>query len=56
MYTGGLYLVKKSSAAQAIIDEYSSMAVLMVINSSLITGDRLKKSTRDGCVNAAGEI
>jgi hypothetical protein len=54
MYTGGLYLVSKNSAAQTIIDDNSPMAVLMIINSSLITGDRLEKSTREGFVNATG--
>ncbi len=52
MYTAGLYLVSKNNAAQAIIDDDSPMEVLMVINSSLITGDRLEKSTREGFVNA----
>lgn len=54
MYTGGLYLVSKNSAAQTIIDDNAPMAVLMIINSSLITGDRLEKSTREGFVNATG--
>jgi hypothetical protein len=54
MYTGGLYLISKNSSAQSIIDDNTPMAVLMVINSSLITGDRLEKSTREGFVNATG--
>jgi hypothetical protein len=51
MYTAGLYLLVKNTTAQEIINDNHPMAVLMVINSSLITADRLEKSTREGLMN-----
>jgi Chalcone isomerase-like len=54
IYKGGLYLEQKSNKAQEIIDTNAPMAVLMEIKSSLITGERLEKSTRDGFQNATG--
>jgi len=52
MYLCGLYLSQKNSNPAKIIDSDSSMAVKMIIYSSLITGKRLEKSTREGFMNS----
>jgi hypothetical protein len=54
MYICGLYLIKKCSDSDGIINGDSPMAVKMIIYSSLITGKRLEKSTREGFMNSTG--
>ena len=55
MYQCGLYLLSNNSEPQSIIKTDAPMAVVMVIKSSLITGKRLDKSTREGFRNSTGE-
>lgn len=52
MYLCGLYLPSKNSDPVSIIDSDTPMAVKMIIYSSLITGKRLEKSTREGFMNS----
>lgn len=52
MYLCSLYLPKKNSDPAGIINSDTPMAVKMVIYSSLITGKRLEKSTREGFMNS----
>ena len=54
LYQSGLYLVKKNRDPQQITDANAPMAVRMIILSSLITGERLEKSTREGLHNSTG--
>jgi hypothetical protein len=52
IYKCGLYLLKKNSNASEITDADQPMAIRMIIVSSLITGARLEKTTREGFANA----
>lgn len=54
MYTGGLYLLQKNDNDKEIMNADVPMAVKMVINSSLITSERLGKSMMEGFVNSTG--
>jgi hypothetical protein len=48
MYSGALYLKAKSKNSPEIINGDFPMAVSMIIISSLITGEKLEKSTLEG--------
>lgn len=48
LYVGSLYLSEKSSDAKKIIADDSAMAIRLLIKSSLISADKMKKVTLEG--------
>ena len=54
LYVGALYLTKKSSDAQKIINEDTPMAITVHIISGLITEERMADATEDGFKSTTG--
>ncbi len=48
VYRAGLYLKEKSSDAHAILGADESMAIRLVITSSLVTPEKMSRATREG--------
>jgi hypothetical protein len=48
IYVGGLYLLKKKSDAESIIDADEPMAVRLYFVSGLVTSEKMSASTREG--------
>jgi hypothetical protein len=54
LYSGGLYLIEKSSDAKKIISEDKPMAIRLVFISSLLSVDKMKKATMEGFEKSTG--
>ena len=54
LYVGGLYLLKKSSDAQQIVDADEPMAIMIHITSSLWTEKKMAHETEEGFVSTTG--
>lgn len=54
LYTGGLYLSKKSSDANAIISADEAMAVRLQITSSVISSDNMSEAISEGFEKSTG--
>ncbi|MCW9038326.1 chalcone isomerase family protein [Altibacter sp.] len=48
LYSGGLYLPKKSSDAKSIINADESMAIRLVITSGFVSSDAMKEAVEEG--------
>jgi hypothetical protein len=51
-YIGGLYLTQKSSNAQAIIAADQPMAIRLVINSKLVSAEKMEEAVKEGFTNS----
>jgi hypothetical protein len=54
VYKSGLYLSKKSSDANAIINANEPMSIKIHITSRLLTADKLSSAVREGFTNSTG--
>jgi len=55
MYVGALYLAKRNSSSEKVINADEPMAIRLHITSSMITSERMEDATREGFVNSTGE-
>ncbi len=53
LYTAGLYLRAKSSAADAIVKADEPMAMRLLITSSMITSEKMESAIREGFAKSA---